>query len=108
MRRITKAKINKALSRKDDLRRAYRLRGETGVVSNYIKTFAEAYMYVEDDDVTFYHYGYDDAKDRKVVEPQAGTASFDVTDIITEWLKWDSEISRSVVVDRISDMINAN
>ena len=106
MRHIKKKQINYGLPRKDSLRKIYRLRGETGVISNRVKTFESAYAYVDDQGVTVFDYGYGDAKERKVVCPHGNAESFDITDIIKAWLAWDSTTSRQDVVNYIYRLIN--
>ena len=106
MRHITKKQINFELPRKDSLRKAYRLREETGVISNNVKTFESAYAYIDDRGVTIFDYGYGDAKEREIVCPSGNAESFDITDIIKAWLAWDSTTSRQDVVGYIYRLIN--
>lgn len=106
MRHITRKQINYGLPRKDSLRKAYRLRGETGVISNIVKTFESAYAYIDDCGVTIFDYGYGDAKEREVIYPHGNAESFDITNIIKTWLAWDSTTSRHDVVDYIYRLIN--
>jgi hypothetical protein len=107
MKHITKKAINKELSRRDYFRRNYVLRGESGMVHHGVQTFESAWAYIENGDITIYDYGYGDAKERKVVELQDGARSIDITDIITDWLAWDSYYTRQDTVNRIYEIVNA-
>ena len=106
MKRITKKQINKELPRRDYFRRVYRLSSWTGIIEKYVKTFESAYAYVEDGDITIYDYGYGDAKERKVVCPDSNAESIDITDIIEEWMSWNSVTTRKDVVDSIYELVN--
>lgn len=107
MKHITKKAINKELSRRDYFRRNYVLRGESGIVHHGVQTFESAWAYIEDGDITIYDYGYGDAKDYKVVHPEGYAESIDITDIITDWITWNSFYTRKDTVDRIYEMVNA-
>lgn len=106
MKKITKRQINKELKRRDSLRRSYILRTESGPIRNRSWIFENAYVYVEDGDITIYDYGYGEAKERKVIYPPDNAESFEITNIIKIWLAWDSTTSRQDVVDYIYRMIN--
>lgn len=107
MKHITKKAINEELSRRDYFRRNYVLRGESGMVHHGVRTFESAWAYIGDGDITIYDYGYGDAKERKVVEPQGDAESIDITGIITDWLAWDSYYTRQDTVNRIYEKVNA-
>lgn len=106
---ITKKSINEWLERRDVLRRRYILHGETGCVGPGVRTFASAWVLIRNGEcVGIYDYGVGDAIDSRVICPDNGTRSYDISDIVTDWLRYAEAIGRMDVINRIYDTVNAD
>lgn len=104
--KVTKKSINDCLERRDVLRRRYILYGETGCVGPGVRTFVSAWALVRDGDIRIYDYGVGDAVECRVICPDNGARSYDISDIITDWLRHAEAIGRKDVINRIYDTVN--